>query len=90
MPCTANVARAHHTLVHDGGWTIHGNPDHELTFRSPFGIHHWTNRPDPTRSEVTQILDGGDEGVGDDGLGDERFSDDPIGDRTSARGGGGP
>ena len=27
----------HHHLVHEGGWTIEGNPDAEITFISPHG-----------------------------------------------------
>jgi hypothetical protein len=27
----------HHKLVHEGGWTIDGNPNHQLTFVSPDG-----------------------------------------------------
>jgi hypothetical protein len=48
---------AHHTLVHDGGWTIHGHPDHTLTFHSPHSIHRWTSRPTPLRPDVRQLLD---------------------------------
>jgi hypothetical protein len=36
----------HHHLVHEGGWTIQGNADHELTFVSPFG-REVTSRPQP-------------------------------------------
>ena len=36
----------HHHLVHEGGWTIQGNADHELTFTSPHG-RTLTSRPQP-------------------------------------------
>ncbi|MGH9276471.1 MAG: hypothetical protein ACRDZU_17635, partial [Acidimicrobiales bacterium] len=38
----------HHHLVHEGGWTIDGNADGQLTFTSPYGrkIH---SRPQPLK-----------------------------------------
>lgn len=48
----------HHHLVHEGGWTISGNADGELTFTSPFG-RTLTNRPPPllpgTRNRLHEV-----------------------------------
>lgn len=48
----------HHHLVHEGGWTISGNADGELTFTSPFGRVR-TNRPPPllpdTRARLHEL-----------------------------------
>jgi hypothetical protein len=41
----------HHRLVHEGHWTIHGNPDHELTFTSPHG-RRLRSRPQPLRPDT--------------------------------------
>jgi hypothetical protein len=48
---------AHHTLVHDGGWTIWGHPDRQLTFVDRFRIRRWTSHPTPIRPAVQQLLD---------------------------------
>jgi hypothetical protein len=42
---------AHHHLVHEGGWTIEGTPDAELTFISPHG-RRCTSRPKPLQPQV--------------------------------------
>ncbi len=42
----------HHHLVHEGGWTISGNADGELTFASPGGGRRLTGRPPPLRHET--------------------------------------
>lgn len=41
----------HHHLVHEGNWTIHGNPDHEVTFTSPHR-RQLRSRPHPLRPDV--------------------------------------
>jgi hypothetical protein len=41
----------HHRVVHEGGWTIQGNADGELTFRSPYG-KVLRSRPQPLKSDV--------------------------------------
>ncbi len=41
----------HHHLVHEGGWTIDGDPDVEVTFTSPFG-RVLRSKPRPLRSDV--------------------------------------
>ncbi|MEO7428570.1 MAG: DUF222 domain-containing protein [Acidimicrobiales bacterium] len=38
----------HHRLVHEGGWEITGNADHELTFTSPYG-RALRSKPEPLR-----------------------------------------
>ena len=40
----------HHHCVHEGGWTITGNPDNEITFTSPYGRELHSK---PTHSEAT-------------------------------------
>ena len=35
----------HHHLVHEGGWTITGDPDSTLTFVSPYRIRHTSDPP---------------------------------------------
>ena len=35
----------HHRLIHEGGWTITGNPNREVTFHDPDGNPHGTSRP---------------------------------------------
>jgi hypothetical protein len=51
---------AHHHLVHEGGWTIEGNADQQLTFSSPHG-RTLSSRPPPllsgTRQRIHQITD---------------------------------
>lgn len=46
---------AHHHLVHEGGWTMQGNADEELTFTSPFG-RALTCRPPPLLAETRQRI----------------------------------
>jgi len=54
----------HHRLIHEGGWTITGNPNGEITFHDPDGNHRGTSRPRnlpppiPTRTgtEITRVL----------------------------------
>ena len=54
----AGLCWAHHHLVHEGGWTIRGNADHELTFTSPQD-RKLTSGPPPllpeTRLQITAI-----------------------------------
>jgi hypothetical protein len=35
----------HHHKVHEGGWTITGNPNTETTFHHPNGVKTLTSRP---------------------------------------------
>jgi hypothetical protein len=42
---------AHHHLVHEGGWTIQGHPDAELTFISPHS-RRCTSQPKPLQPHV--------------------------------------
>jgi len=46
---------AHHHLVHEGGWTINGNADQELSFVSPFG-RTLTARPPPLLRETRRRI----------------------------------
>jgi Domain of unknown function (DUF222)/HNH endonuclease len=48
---------SHHDLVHDGGWTIWGHPDHTLTFVDRSRIRRWTSRPTPIRPRTQQVLE---------------------------------
>jgi hypothetical protein len=41
----------HHVLVHEGGWRIHGHPDRDLEFTSPYG-RHLTSKPKPVHPDV--------------------------------------
>jgi len=41
----------HHHCVHEGGWTIEGSPDGELTFGSPYE-RELRSKPKPLRSDV--------------------------------------
>ena len=41
----------HHHCVHEGGWTITGNPDSEVTFTSPYG-RELRSKPKPLRGDV--------------------------------------
>ena len=45
----------HHHLVHEGGWTIEGNADGELTFTSPFGVRR-ASRPNPLDPKVRRRI----------------------------------
>jgi hypothetical protein len=45
----------HHHCVHEGGWTIAGDPEAELTFVSPFGRSH-RSRPSPLRRDVRRRI----------------------------------
>jgi hypothetical protein len=51
----AGLCWEHHHLVHEGGWTITGNADHQLTFTSPWG-RTLTNRPPPLLPETRQHI----------------------------------
>ncbi|MGH2671282.1 MAG: HNH endonuclease, partial [bacterium] len=44
------LCRHHHRLKHDGGWTIHPNPDHTHTWTSPTGRPYRDNTPAPDPS----------------------------------------
>ena len=35
----------HHRLIHEGGWTITGDPNGEITFHDPDGNQRGTSRP---------------------------------------------
>jgi hypothetical protein len=35
----------HHRLIHEGGWTITGDPNGEITFHDPHGDPRGTSRP---------------------------------------------
>jgi len=50
-PNLAGLCWHHHHLVHEGGWTITGNADHQLTFTSPHGRTH-RGRPPPLRPDT--------------------------------------
>ena len=47
----AGLCWEHHHLIHDGGWTIDGNADRELTFTSPYG-RRLRSRPRPLDPNV--------------------------------------
>jgi hypothetical protein len=47
----AGLCWDHHHLVHEGGWTLEGDADGELTFRSPYGREH-RSRPRPLDPNV--------------------------------------
>lgn len=51
---------AHHRLVHHGGWTIDGNPDHTIAFRDPTHTRQITSRPTPLHPTIQQRLFGPD------------------------------
>lgn len=40
----------HHRLVHEGGWTLTGDPDATLTFTRPDGTVSYTSTPPPARA----------------------------------------
>ncbi|MDZ7677144.1 MAG: DUF222 domain-containing protein [Acidimicrobiales bacterium] len=46
----------HHRLVHEGGWTIEGNPNGEITFISPDGRRRLPSRPQPLHPKVRTQL----------------------------------
>ncbi|MDZ7677584.1 MAG: DUF222 domain-containing protein [Acidimicrobiales bacterium] len=46
----------HHRLVHEGGWTIEGNPNGEITFVSPDGRRRLRSRPQPLHPKVRTQL----------------------------------
>ncbi len=37
----------HHKLVHEGGWTLTGDPAGDLTFDNPYGLTHTSPMPSP-------------------------------------------
>ena len=47
----------HHHLVHEGGWTIEGNPECEVAFISPFG-RRLRSKPNPLRSDTRRRASG--------------------------------
>lgn len=47
----------HHHLVHEGGWTIEGNPEGEVVFRSEWG-RELRSKPNPLRSHVRRHASG--------------------------------
>jgi len=51
----AGLCWAHHHLVHEGGWTIKGNADQELTFTSPAG-RTLTDRAPPLLRDTRQRI----------------------------------
>ncbi|MGH8899518.1 MAG: DUF222 domain-containing protein [Egibacteraceae bacterium] len=46
-PNLACLCTAHHSAVHEGGWTVTGDADATLTFHPPFGWPHHQPRPRP-------------------------------------------
>lgn len=42
----------HHRLIHEGGWTITGNPNAEVTFHDPGGKPRGTSRPRNPREPI--------------------------------------
>lgn len=51
----ASLCPFHHRLVHEGGWTMSGDPDAEVAFRSPHG-RVLTTGPPPLRPDVQTRL----------------------------------
>ncbi|HYI61250.1 MAG TPA: DUF222 domain-containing protein [Acidimicrobiales bacterium] len=51
-PNLLGLCWAHHHLVHDGGWTVTGNPDDQVTFTSPTG-RTMTSTRHPIRPHTT-------------------------------------
>ena len=41
------LCRRHHTLIHQGHWTVTGNPNADLMFTSPEGLMHRSRPPNP-------------------------------------------
>jgi hypothetical protein len=52
---TALLCRYHHRLVHEGGFTLEGDPGGELRFTAPSG-RSFTSSPPPLRAEVRARL----------------------------------
>ncbi|MFP3906124.1 MAG: HNH endonuclease signature motif containing protein, partial [Acidimicrobiales bacterium] len=46
----------HHRLVHEGNWTIEGNPNREITFISPNKRRRLPSRPPPTHPKLRTQL----------------------------------
>lgn len=46
----------HHRLVHEGGWTIRGDPNREIQFMRPDGIPPLPTGPPPLRAELRERL----------------------------------
>jgi hypothetical protein len=65
----AGLCWDHHHLVHEGGWTIEGRADGELTFTSPFGVRR-TSRPRPLDPKVRRRIQ--------DATGAELHADDDV------------
>jgi hypothetical protein len=55
---------AHHRLVHEGGWSIQGNPNDEVAFVSPDSTRRFPSRPQPLRSELRPRSSGGSDDPG--------------------------
>jgi len=51
----AGLCWEHHHLVHEGGWTVEGNADGELTFVSPWGVRR-TSLPNPLDPKVRRRI----------------------------------
>lgn len=69
----------HHHLVHEGGWTIEGDADDQLTFVSPLG-RRLTSRRQPLRSDIgarTRRLVGRHRSPRRDTAADPTADDDP-------------
>ena len=47
----------HHHLVHEGGWTVDGDPEGEVTFIGPLG-RHLRSKPSQLRSDVRRRASG--------------------------------
>src|SRR5207248_9798455 len=62
----ALLCRAHHKLLHEGGWRVEGDPDHELTFVRPDGRVLETGPP-PLRPDVRERFLGTDHPSDDEG-----------------------
>lgn len=45
------LCHTHHTLLHESGWMLSGNPDGDLTFHKPGG-GSWTSRPARLRADL--------------------------------------
>ncbi len=59
MDTLAYLCWQHHHAVHEGGWTVTGNADHQLTFTSPNG-HPYPSRPAGLNRQTTARLFGPD------------------------------